>query len=228
MKRFVLAMAVFLGAAVQAVPAAADVTYSLDCNTVTCSSPGNYGSVTLHQLGSGSTSSVQVIVNLIPVMENFSGTGAGFAINWNISGNPSLTTAIKALDSNSDPLPTGAIYNTANFAIQDSTVSGKHYKASPFGDKWMYAIDYSVNGGNSTNDNYLIFDVTKSGGLVLSDFAATTSGFFFAVDIFGGPCHPTCVVASNKVPEPGTWMTLIAGMGLLLMLKQRRRKSIRA
>jgi len=120
MKRILLAMAVFMGAAMQAVPAAADVSYTLNCSpggsSFTCPSGANYGSVTLHQLGTGvsgsSTNIVEVTVNLIPVMENFAGTGAGFAVNWNISGNPSLDTTIKPLDYNNDPLPTGAISRT--------------------------------------------------------------------------------------------------------------------
>ena len=53
MKRILLAMAVFMGAAMQAVPAAADVSYTLNCSpggsSFTCPSGANYGSVTLHQ-----------------------------------------------------------------------------------------------------------------------------------------------------------------------------------
>ena len=54
------------------------------------------------------------------------------------------------------------------------------------------------------NDNYLIFDVTKASGLLISDFAAI-NGFLFAVDIFSETGNPsnTCVVAA-KVAEPGT------------------------
>jgi len=168
----------------------------------------------------------EVTVNLIPVMENFAGTGAGFAVNWNISGNPSLDTTIKPLDYNNDPLPTGAIYNTGNFSVEDNSVSGKTYKASPFSDTWMYAIDYNVNGGKDTNDNYLIFDVTKSTGVLIADFIASNN-FMFAVDIFGGPCNPTCVVAA-KVPEPATWLMFFAGLAGLTYLLRRRRVFARA
>lgn len=227
MKRIVLAMAVFLGAAVQAVPAAADVTYTLNCSDISCSPSGNYGSVTLHQLGSGSTSSVEVTVNLVTVMNNFAGTGAGFAVNWNIAGNPSLTTHIDAHDAANDPLPPQTIYDTTHFAIQDNTQSGFTYKASPFGSDWMYAIDYTVSGGKASNDNYLIFDVTRSGGLVISDFVNNASGFIFAADIFGGPCSPTCVVAA-KVPEPATWLMFFIGLAGVTWLVQRRRQMVRA
>ncbi|HEX4635116.1 MAG TPA: PEP-CTERM sorting domain-containing protein, partial [Rhizomicrobium sp.] len=230
MRRFWPMLTVCLGLGATALPASADVTYILNCSGTPCpTNTNNYGSVTLHQLGTGTVADpykVELTVNLIPVMENFAGTGAGFAINWNITGNPNLSTTLQAADYKGDPLPSGAIYNTSNFTIQDNTTSGHTYKASPFGSSWMYAIDYNQNGGNSTNDNYLIFDVTKATGVVINDFIATTDGFFFAVDIFGGPCNPTCVVASNrKLPEPGTWMMIIAGMGALFLL-QRRRKSV--
>ena len=127
------------------------------------------------------------------------------------------------------PLPAGGIYNTSHYNIQDNTDHGHTYKASPFGSNWMYAIDTNQNGGKSTNDNYLIFDVTKTNGLLIGDFAAI-DGFYFAVDMLGGPCGPTCVVASNKttIPEPGTVLMILAGLGSLFMLHQRRRKLVRA
>jgi len=230
MTRFWLILATFLGLAATALPASADIVYTLNCDSLACGSPSNYGTVTLHQVGSGSSAYVEVTVLLAP--NNYAGTGAGYAINWNITNNPSLTTTVVPTDA-SHPLLAGQIYDASHFEIKDSTVSGKTYKASPFGSSWMYAIDYKVTGGKDTNDNKLIFDVTKNGGLLLSDFAATADGFYFAVDIFGGPCHPTCVVASNthtQVPEPGTVTMSIAGlMGLVgFAMIQRRRKLARA
>jgi len=232
MKRIFAALAVFLGVGVQAVPASADMTYTLNCDSVACSPAGNYGSVTLHQLGTGvagsATNIVEVTVNLISVMNDFAGTGAGFAINWNITGNPNLTTNIDAHDAANDPLPSGVTYDPTHFAIKDGTATNNNYKASPFGDNWMYAIEYTVNGGRASNDNYLIFDVTKASGLLISDFAAI-NGFLFAVDIFsetGTPCN-TCVVAA-KVAEPGTAPLMIVATLGMLFLMQRRRKSVRA
>jgi hypothetical protein len=226
MKRVALAIAVFLGAAVQAVPAAADVTYTLDCNSVACGTQTNYGSVTLHPFGSGTGAGVHVTVDLTTASatETFVGTGAGYAVNWNISGNPNLSV------TNITPA-TGCPLN-CYFQLQDNaaggTTNGKpnfSYKASPFGSNWMYAIDYGPNGSTGT-DNKLQFDVTKSGGLVLTDFVAA-DGFYFAVDIFRD--NNTFVVASNTfVPEPGTWMMLIAGMGLMFMMQRRRRGFVRA
>jgi hypothetical protein len=233
MRRFWIILVALLGLGATALPASADITYVLNCGGTPCpANSNNYGTVTLHQLGTGvagsSSNIVEVTVNLITAGNNFAGTGAGYAINWNITGNPSLTTSLVSTGAG-HPLPAGGIYNTSHFTIQDSTASGHTYKASPFGFSWMYAIDYNQNGGNSTNDNYLIFDVTKTNGLLIGNFAAI-DGFYFAVDMFGGPCGPTCVVASNKttVPEPGTVLMILAGLGSLFMLHQRRRKLVRA
>jgi len=227
MNRIWLALAVFLGTAALVAPASAAVTYTLNCSTVACGTSGNYGTVSLSLIaGTGlagdASNKVEVTVNLISAGNTFAGTGAGYAINWNITGNPDLTTALIAAVP-----PVGGTYSTSNFAIQDSTTKNHTYKASPFGNNWMYAIDSNQNGGNSGNDNYLVFDVTSANGIRLQDFTSV-GGFFFAVDIFGGPCHPTCVVASNtSVPEPSTVLMIIAGLGSLFMF-QRRRKLARA
>jgi len=164
MNRFWLILAVFLGLASTAVPASAALVFTLNCDNNGCGNAKNYGTVKLTQLGAGTVADpyhVQVEVNLIAANNHFAGTGAGYAINWNITGDPSLTTT-KIATSNTPPAPppvAGQIYNTSHFAIQDNTVTGKHYKASPFGDSWMYAIDYAQGGGGVTNDNRLIFDV---------------------------------------------------------------------
>jgi hypothetical protein len=221
-------LAAFLGLAAMAVPASADAVYTLGCNSVACGSPSNYGTVTLKQLGSGSSSHVEVTVNLKVAGNNFAGTGAGYAISWNVTGNPDLTTGIIATDA-SHPLLAGEIYDTSHFAVQDGTNPGFGYKNSPFGDTWMYAIDYTQGGGNASNDNKLIFDVTKAGGLLISNFAAN-NGFMFAVDLWDGPSGPTFVVAAKTIPEPQTWLLFFAGLAGLtaLVIVQRRRKLARA
>jgi len=148
----------------------------------------------------------------------------GFAINWNIvttGGDtaPPLTTVLGAATAGYDP---------SHFTIMDNTDGTKLYKASPFGDTWEYAIEYNQQGGNAGNDTKLVFDVTKTGGLLLTDFQAL-NGFLFAVDIWQSPGGPTFVVAA-KVPEVQTWLMFFAGLvGLTaLVLTQRRRKFARA
>jgi hypothetical protein len=222
MKRVLLILAAFLGLAAQAAPASANmVTYTLNCDSVACGSPTNYGTVTLDDMSNSGT--VRVTVALAP--NTFAGTGAGYAINWNILGtaldsSPALTTTLS---------PTAvAGYNPSHFDIMDSTNGTKTYKASPFSSDWEYAIDYNQNGGNASNDSKLIFDVTKTGGLVLTDFVPL-NGFMFAVDIWQSANGPTFVVAAKVVPEPQTWLLFIAGLaGLTALVMLGRRKLARA
>lgn len=233
MKRIWMALAIFAGVAAQALPASAALVYTLNCNTVACGTSSNYGTVTLKQLGTGTVVDpyhVEVTVDLSAANNNFAGTGAGYAINWNITGNPDLTTNLIATNA-THPLLPGQIYNTSHFDVKNATNPGFNYNASPFGNSWMYAIDYNVSGGRNTNDNKLIFDVAKTGGLLLNNFAATADGFTFAVDIFSGAAGRTFVVASNgdpiTVPEPMTWLLFLSGLVGLTLL-QRRRKLARA
>jgi len=221
MKRFLLGLAMFAGIAGLAAPASANiVTYTLNCDSVACGSPTTYGTVSLND---GVTAGhVVVTVSLAP--NTFAGTGAGFAINWNIittGGDtaPPLTTVLGAATTGFDP---------THFTIMNNTDGTQTYSASTFGGGWEYAIEYDLNGGKSTNDSKLIFDVTKSGGLALTDFQAN-NGFMFAVDIWQAATNSTFVVAA-KVPEVQTWLMFFAGLAGLtaLVLTQRRRKFARA
>ena len=227
-KRVWLIAAAFLSLAAMAAPASADAVFTLNCSDVACGSIGNYGTVTLKDLGSGSSAHVEITVNLKVAGNNFAGTGAGYGFAWNVTGNPDLTTTLIPTDVN-HPLLAGEIYNTSHFAIQDGTNPGFGYKMQPFGTSWMYAIEYTQNGGSAANDNKLIFDVTKAGGLTIANFT-TDNGFMFAADIWDGPSGPTFVVAAKGIPEPQTWLLFFAGMAGItaLMVLQRRRKLARA
>lgn len=226
MKYFWLVLATFLGVAATAVPASADLQFTLNLGGGIAPTPGNYGTVTLHQLGAGTIANpyhVQVTVQLA-AGERFAGTGAGYPIAWNITGNPNLQSV------------TVTSANAASFTVQNFS-SGQNYKSSPFtggscntpGDCFEYAIAYNFNGSNGTETG-LVFDVKKSGGLVLTDFSSTINGYFFAADIFRD--NKTGVVASNgpgvRVPEASTWTISIAGLiGLAGMaMLQRRRKDL--
>ena len=230
MKRFWLILAASLGLAATALPASADVTYTLNCGANPCSTTGNYGSVTLHQT-SASTVTVTVDLTTAATTETFAGTGAGYAITWNITSDPTLS-AVNITSA-----------NAANFTVQDFDPSDhsppapnyQRYKASPFtggscsfndASCQMYAIDYNINGSGGS-DNKLVFDVTLSSGLSIANFIANSAGYLFTVDISGGPCSPTCNVAA-KVPEPATWLMFFAGLAGLTFMMQRRRKLARA
>jgi len=216
MKRYLLVLAASAGLAAASLPASANVvTYTLNCSTVTCASPTSYGTVKLDD--HGSTGTVTVTVSLAP--NTFAGTGAGYAINWNIDpGHPALTTTLSPTDiANS--------YDHTHFTVLDSTDGSTTYSASTFGSGWEYAIDYNQHGGNASNDNKLIFDVGLS-GLTIANFVPN-SGFMFVVDIWEKATGNTFVVAA-KVPEPATWLMFFAGLAGLTFLFQRRRKFVRA
>jgi hypothetical protein len=217
--------------AVTVLPASADVTYTLGCAADPCTTVANYGSVTLHQTSS-TTVTVTVDLTTASATETFAGTGAGYAIAWNVTGDPTLS-AVNITSSNA------ANFTVQNFDPSDHSAPGpnyQRYKATPFtggscswnnANCFMYAIDYNINGSGGT-DNKLVFDVTLSSGLAIADFIGNAVGYLFAVDVSGaGPCSPTCNVAV-KVPEPQTWLMFLAGLAGLTLLALRRRKLARA
>ena len=240
MKKFWLILVAFVGLAATAVPASADLQYTLNCKVSPCSGAAannNFGTVTLHQTASNK---VTVTVQLVVGQDKFAGTGAGYAINWDLAG---VTGANPIRSVTGISVAT----NPGNFAVKGFNFAAagyKRYKASPFtggscgkdtASCFEYAIDYGPNGSTG-NDTKLVFDVTTSSALALTDFIANPAGFRFAADIstVPGGCTGACtfVVASNGagatvVPEPQTWLLVIAGL-IGLPLLQRRRKPARA
>ena len=229
MKRLGLILAALVGLAVQAVPASADMVFTLNCNGAPCTGGAaghNYGTVTLQTV---SSTQVHVIVDLAAPGavsgETFANSSAGFAIAWDLNGGVPDSIAISA-----------ATPSSGSFAV--ATTGGSYlgdYKAAPFtqgtnGDGFNYAIDYNGATGTSGN-NKLIFDVTRSTGLVLGDFVKNPNYFFTADIAISGD---TFNVASNgpgvKMPEPQTWTLSIAGLAGLtgLVMLQRRRKEAKA
>jgi hypothetical protein len=230
MKRLWLILAACLGLAVQAFPASAAVVYHLNQkgNWAALPAAGNFGTVTLSQTN-GTT--VHVSVSLDSADGYFFAvcgcsspfpTGTPYAIAFSIAGDPSLTSLTV----------TGA--NSGDFTPQNFS-SGQAYAASPFtsspcgaaGTCFDYAIAYT--GGLFTNDTSLVFDVTRSSGLLLSNFVADIKGNFFAADVAHGFFSTYAQNYAASVPEPSTWLLFIAGLvGLTaLAVSQRRRKLAR-
>jgi len=227
MKRILLSFAVLLGAALQAAPASADI-YQLTCNANPCTTTNNYGEVMVSPGATAGHVTVTVDLTTANLPEFFAGTGAGFILAWNVTGTPTAET----VDPNSIvATPNG---DGSNFVPQnnDPSSTGYHrFKASPFtggscgattASCFMYAIDTTLSG-NNVGDYKLVFDVTRAGGLAVADFKQTTSdGFYMAVDIFRD--GKTFNVASNTwIPEPGTVLMMIAGLGMLFMMQRRRK-----
>lgn len=225
MRQLWLILAVFLGLALQAVPASAGLTYTLNCSVNPCTganATNNYGTVQL--LPGASSGHVSVTVTLA-TNETFANLSSGYAILWDISGSPNLTIALQGS-------------NAGNFAIQNGGQPSL-YLASPFGHNnnncsggnASSCFDYAIARKNiSGTDSTLVFDVTSSAGLALTDFVGTNlggnPGFTFAAMINVGS-GAAMNVASNgtPVPEPQTWTMSLAGLlGLagLVLLRRRR------
>ncbi len=201
--------------------------YTLNNGGSLAPTPGNYGTVTLTNYGTGASAYVQVDVEL-KTGSNFVGTGAGYSITWNIQGNPALEVAgdngSNGFD-NSLALPNTFVLQDQGTHSYDAT-SGQTFSASPFHDIGEYAIDRTTSGNSGTKVTSLIFDVTTTGGLTLSDFVAK-NGVYFTADIFLAGCTGDSCTGNVAVPEPRTWLLFIAGLLGLTML-QRRRKPVRA
>jgi hypothetical protein len=236
MKRFWLILAAFLGLVTTAVPASADLVFTLNNGgSLSPTTTGNFGTVTLSDKGTGVNAYVRVDVELKPG-SSFVGTGAGYAITWNIAGSPSPTLKV-AGDNGSGTFNTGvALPSTFVLQAQGAqpyyALGGQTFGSPPFMNSGEYAIDRNTSGNSGPTVTSLIFDVTKTGGLTLSNFIAP-NGVYFTADIFLAGCTGngcTGNVAATgpgvRVPEPQTWLLFFAGL-LGLTLLQRRRKLAR-
>ena len=212
MKRFWFILAAFLGLAVQAVPASADIVYTLKCSTVACGGSTTYGTVTL-----------STPVNLTSVHVSVQLTS-----NYQFGGNNTDSFLWNGLTND-----TLVVSNVTGGGFDSGNITNGDHEASVFtsgsNNEFDYLIQRSNNMGAPTS---LSFDVTKSGGLTLANFATDNdgAGFFFAAQIRTTSSNDLFYVASNtvgvKVPEPGTWTLSIAGMAGLagLVMLGRRRK----
>jgi len=215
MKRFWLFLATFLGLAIMAVPASAAMQYTLNCTTVACSGggSGNYGTVTL------TDNSGVIHVNVALASGYQFGANNTAALLWNGLTNDTLVVSNL----------------TSGFGSTGSNANGSYTAGTPFNASG--AFDYKILRSNSAGSPAaLSFDVTKTGGLTLANFATVNDGgvYYFATQIRTTSSATLFYVASNlagvKVPEPGTITMSIAGlMGLVgFAVLQRRRKQVSA
>jgi hypothetical protein len=207
MKRVWLALAAVVGLMASAVPAAADLQFTLNTDSSggnVINNAGPFGTITLHQV---TANQVQVKVNLATGVY-FANTGAGYALAWDISGNPPLAINLGSY--------------AGSFAVQANPT----FKASPFtsganGHKFQYAIDYTAK--TNSNHNALIFDITTTGALALTSFIGNPIYRFTADIIAGGRTRNVASIGDPVyVPEPGTELMFVAGMLGLVMLRRRK------
>lgn len=217
-----LILAVAMGLALQAAPASAGLTYTLNCSVNPCSGAVNdYGTV---ELTPGSTGHVVVTVSLA-ANEKFADLTNGYAILWDIAGSPDLTIAAQGANAGHFAAQNGgapSLYLASPFAHNNNNCSGQNATS---------CFDYAVAHKNDSGaDSILVFDVTSSTGLALSNFVATSEGFSFAAMIFQSGTGTPFYVASNgtPIPEPPSWTVSVAGMmGLVLLTLGRRRRQVR-
>ena len=188
---------------------AASITYTLTqdgCSGGCGASP--FGTITLTDQGSGSTATV-LVTETLAAGERFAGTGAGQALEFNVTGSNITITNI-----------------TANFVVGPAPAT-----ASTFG-TFLYSVSCGTCvGGQAGNPaGPLSFTVgSSSGGITISNFIANSGGYFFSSDIVGasGNPPPTGNVAAigntSSVPEPIS--SALVGGGLLSLFLLRRRAS---
>jgi MYXO-CTERM domain-containing protein len=225
MRHFCFMLAAFLGLVLQADPASAALTYTINCSTNPCTGSGgnqNFGTVSL---ATGAVGHVTVTVTLA-ANETFANLSSGYAILWDITGSPNLTVTAQGS-------------NSSDFAVQNSG-NPNLYLASPFGHNnnncnganAASCFDYAVARKDiSGSDTALVLDLTSTNGISLSSFTSSSEGFSFAAMINQSGSNTPFYVASNgtPVPEPQTWTMSIAGLaglaGLLMVQRRRRRRA---
>jgi len=181
----------------------ADLLFTLDqdgCSSGCGTAP--FGTVELVQ----GTNSVSVTVTLA-ANENFAGTGAGDALEFNVKGNPTIDTT-----SLTDGFAIGPAPDTA------STFG--HFLESVTCTK----VPDGCRGGSGPTGP-LSFTV-KLSGITVDDFIANDKGYYFSADILGnngktGNVAANAGVTVQQTPEPMTFSLLGAGLVGVGLLRRR-------
>jgi hypothetical protein len=163
---------------------------------------GPFGQITLEQ----TTPTLVTVTEVLYDSNLFAGSGAGDALEFNVSG----------------PVTLGSI--TPGFAVGPAPDS-----ASAFG-IFLLSITCTVcQGGNASNPpGPLSFTVTSATGVSISDFFANAGGYYFSSDIGGGNGNTGNVAATAGVithaPEPLSLSLIGLGLVGIGVLKRRTRR----
>lgn len=119
----------------------------------------------------------------------------------------------------------------------DFSVQPGPFNQSPFG-SFAYGLECNScsTGYSSNSPTVLNFVVTKSGGgsLTVDDLTKSSGGKYFSADVASpivrDDSHPTgnigATTLTSAVPEPASWLMMIAGFGGLGAVLRRRRQTL--
>lgn len=164
--------------------------------TGTCGT-GPFATVQLVQ----TTPAMVTVTETLSPNESYAGTGAGDALEFNVSG----------------PIVIANI--TTGFGVGPAPDS-----ASIFGSFLQSVTCNTCQGGQAGNPvGPLSFTVTSATGVTIADFLGNTGGYFFASDIVGTNGNTGNVAALNGTSVPEPLSLPLVGVGLVSLGLLRRR-----
>ncbi|OGA42739.1 MAG: hypothetical protein A3G24_18305 [Betaproteobacteria bacterium RIFCSPLOWO2_12_FULL_62_13] len=135
---------------------------------------------------------------------------------------------------NYDPGPSGAAVSALAFSTVGSNVLASDIKRAY--DQWQadgdgkYDIRFDFAAGALYSGQQSVYDIVGTGvtpqSFKLLATAGGPAGPFFSAAQTGGPANGWIGAQVAAIPEPETYAMLLAGLGLMIMLARRRKKSL--